>query len=384
MISAQGYEIHLFIIWEKARSEEERILADMKKHFEIIDSYVIRWPKSRFSYNLTRFYGQNLPAKSDKIKVCGDGDFRIVIVKDNHPLYRVRKTTKGTQCVNVNIFDAKELYRSWTGGRHRVHATNSIDEVNHDLTLLTGYNSTDYYLKSISHDFDFICEKQLIGNDGFNSIDELLYIMNNCFRYVILRNYENLPDNILLGEHSDLDILCDNFEQARIVLGGVKDQPEDYRVRVKVLINNSPLFVDLRSVGDNYYDYKWEQNILENRVLEKSLFYVPSNTNHLYSLMYHAVVHKSYLSQDYIKCFCNSYGIDDYDSISRTFLINQLKDYMESHKYEVVEPRDLSVLFNALDLGVPESKQRKKQIKKARLLRVLCNPHLIFSHIKKG
>ena len=42
------------------------------------------------------------------------------------------------------MFDSKFMYREWTGGGHKIHCTNSIDETNHDLTLLLDKNAEDY------------------------------------------------------------------------------------------------------------------------------------------------------------------------------------------------------------------------------------------------
>ena len=137
-------EIHLFIIWEKGRVKEKQILTDMLSRFNVLHIEEICWSDALFSRNLTRFYGENLPSSSEKIVHCGSGPFLLIVVKDESPLYKYRKTTKGTQEVNVNIFDAKELYRYWTGGGHKIHATNSQKEVNHDLTLLTGSNAIDF------------------------------------------------------------------------------------------------------------------------------------------------------------------------------------------------------------------------------------------------
>jgi len=38
------------------------------------------------------------------------------------------------------------------------------------------------------------------------------------FHYVVLRNFENLPHNVKLGEHSDLDIYCYDFEHFKEVM----------------------------------------------------------------------------------------------------------------------------------------------------------------------
>ena len=59
-------EIHLFILWSKANCERKIILSDIAGKFTILDVYNISWSKDKFSENLSRFYGQNLPKNSKK------------------------------------------------------------------------------------------------------------------------------------------------------------------------------------------------------------------------------------------------------------------------------------------------------------------------------
>ena len=44
----------------------------------------------------------------------------------------------------IKMFDLKTKYRKWTGGGHKIHATNNTQETNHDITLLLGINYNDY------------------------------------------------------------------------------------------------------------------------------------------------------------------------------------------------------------------------------------------------
>ena len=137
-------EIHLFILWENARYKEKEILEDIKQNFNIIGLYNISWSNDKVAENFTRFYGTFLPKNSGKEIHCGRGDFLLVIVEDENPIYEERNTSHGPEIVNINMFDKKEYYRELTGGGHKIHATNSQEETNHDLTLLLGVNIEDY------------------------------------------------------------------------------------------------------------------------------------------------------------------------------------------------------------------------------------------------
>lgn len=137
-------EIHLFILWEKARYKESAILEDMAKHFTILKQYAITWTPELVASNFTRFYGVNLPSNSFKEKECGSGEFLLCVVRDEKPVYEERMTSRGPEIVNVNMFDAKDRYRSWTCGGHKIHGTNNEKETNHDLSLLIGKNVANF------------------------------------------------------------------------------------------------------------------------------------------------------------------------------------------------------------------------------------------------
>ena len=338
-------EIHLFILWENARNKEKEIVEDIKNNFNIIGLYNIRWNKEKFSNNLSRFYGTNLPENSEKEKHCGNGDFLLIIVEDENPVYEERETSKGKQIVNVKMFDKKTYYRDLTGGGHKVHATNSEFETNHDLTLLLGKNVNDYLQENEKSCEINNLERDLIGSEGFNTVNEMFYVLNNCINYAIIRNYEALPEEIYVNEHNDIDIVCDSCENAAYILNGEKMFPEDYRVHYKVKVENKYAFFDLRYVGDNYYYYKMEKEILETRTYNEKGFYTISDKMYFYALMYHALIHKEKFADDYKRRlekmnFTNSKIEQEED------YINVLEKWILDNGYIITKPVDKSVQFN--------------------------------------
>lgn len=368
-------EVHLFIIWEKGRIKEKEIINDIRNNFEVLSIRYITWTKKKFSENLTRFYGQNLPSSSQKVKECGIGEFVLVVVRDNNPLYLPRKTTKGVKFVNVNVFDRKEMYRYWTGGGNKVHATNSEAEVNHDLTLLTGYNAADFMKHFHNSDNKIVVEKKdLIGAFEWNSFSQLLYTLNNCIEYVILRNFEELPENIIVGEHGDVDFLTSNLHQFELIANSIKVSIFKFRVREIVNISGKKIYCDIRYSGDNYYCLKWEKDILSNRILNERGFYIPDTINLFYSLLYHTLIHKTIIADDYkekLYFYANKinlqFPIINFEN--RSNCVIYLEDYLKSNGYSITEPIDLSVFFNSSDSSFVVLKKYK--VKKL-IYRILC------------
>jgi hypothetical protein len=126
----------VFVLWEKARPSQKRILDDLARRFELRAVLELAWPRDQFARNLTRLYGEALPSGSDKEEQCGTGPFLVVVAADTRPRYRVRRTTRGLRRVNTHPARAKARYRRWTGGGFRVHGSLDRAEAERDLRLL--------------------------------------------------------------------------------------------------------------------------------------------------------------------------------------------------------------------------------------------------------
>ena len=341
-------EIHLFIIWSKGIGQKDKILKDISENFTICSIYNTTWSENRFSNNLSRFYGENLPKNSNKEKHCGTDTFCCIIVKDNKPIYETRDTSKGARVVNIKLFDAKQLYRSWTRG-NKIHATDNIEETKFQLALLFGKDYNDFLFKDKFDKNAVEYNNDLMGANGWNSFDELFYILNLTSNYIVLRNFENLEEQ-LTSKHPDVDILTENKDLTIDVLNAVKTIHKSYRVQYSVMIDNKDINFDIRYVGDNYYHKNWEIELLKTKVKHDKGFYIPDNINLFYSLIYHALIHKQYISEDYIKQFLSLSIILKLDlkvcNIVDASLLDRLLSYMHEHNYDIVDPYDLSVFFN--------------------------------------
>ena len=126
------------------------------------------------------------------------------------------------------------------------------------------------------------------------SIKQFFAYMNDIsFKYVVLRNWDNLPDSIELGEHSDLDLLVYDIGHWMEVFPSAERVYEHPRVQFKVPIGDSYIQVDVRYIGDRYYPSKFENEVLNTRVLNENGFYTPDQIRFRTALVYHAVHHKN-------------------------------------------------------------------------------------------
>lgn len=346
-------ELHLFLIWEYGRQKELDILADIRKSFPVLDVFEIAWADDLFSSNLTRFYGQNLPPNSHKELHCGKGPFKVIIVEDKTPDYQVRGTSHGPSRVNVNMFDKKQLYRSWTGGGHRIHATDNLFEVNQNLIFLLGMSVEDYQRK---YPGEWDGEVNAISKDppgarGWSSLRELFYVLNNAIDYVVLRNFEGFPDQYTMKSHGDIDFMTRNPVELKFLVNAEPVYPRTPRVLHHAMVNGERVLFDFRFLGDNYYDKKWQERILQSRVLTSEGFYRPTEEDYFYTLLYHALIHKPEVAADYrerLPVIARNIGLDlsGHNFAEPKSLCALLSEWLDKKGYSFTEPNDLSVYLN--------------------------------------
>ncbi len=342
-------ELHLFIIWERGRYKETDILHDIKSHFQIVKCYDILWSDECVSDNFTRFYGTNLPKGSDKEKECGTGRFLLVIVYDENPQYEIRHTSKGDAVVNVNMFDAKSKYRSWTGGGHKIHATNSPKETNHDLTLLLGINIADFIKNEPTFIIESI-ERDIVGAKGWKSLSELFYVLNNTVNYVVLRGKNELLYNQFSDEHRDVDLLIDDYENTKYVINGIsccsKTRPHE-----KVTIANYDYFLDLWPVQKRYFDPLWCQEMLSTKVLTNGYYFLDEK-NEFYTLLYHCLIYKNKIANDYKQRIIE---LQKKLSVNESDLYKALVGFLKQNSYEVFyAPLDASITVHTENTDIKE------------------------------
>lgn len=130
-------DFNLFILWSNGRHKEQEILTDIREHFEILQTYEIKWSPKDFTKNLSRFYGKKLPNAYRKKRLCGQGEFLVICVNDHTPQIEDNK--------NINMTSAKYRYRQILGGNY-LHASDDQIEAEENLLLLTGQSYQEFML----------------------------------------------------------------------------------------------------------------------------------------------------------------------------------------------------------------------------------------------
>lgn len=187
----------------------------------------------------------------------------------------------------------------------------------------------------------------------FDTLRQVFDVLNfSGIPYVILRNFEKMPDEVNVDpNHLDVDILVNDYYALKRIVDG--DSPQEFfwdhcengfhRVVNYVLIDGKRISFDVRSIGDNYLDEKWQKDILERRVEFRSGIYVPSEEDHLYSLIYHAVIQKTKVSETFVKVFRDIANYTVEQAKDRVFLRAKLDAFLDKHGYSMIKPHDKSV-----------------------------------------
>ena len=332
-------EIHLFIMWEYARKNQEKLLAEISSKFNILKICNITWSPYLVSRNFTRFYGQKLLNNSDKEIHCGKGEFKLIIVEDNSPIYDNRITSQGRVSVNINMFDTKVKLRNLTGGGHKIHGTNDPNETRHDLLLLLGSTVEDF-IKGNKEDADTEVSliQDLFGTKGWNSFDELFNGLNYLSDYVVLRNSENINLEYIKKNGGDIDILSKDKLELIFFLGGELNLNGHYEVS----INNQIILFDIYQSNQNLFYQKLEDDIFINKIKVNNIF-VPGRDYGFYILIYHAVINNKVLGNKHLQRIKkNMKGFPEFFELepSQENLIEILDRFMSLNNYYYIKPND--------------------------------------------
>lgn len=314
-------EQHLIIDWSNAFSEDDMVKQIENVGLQHIETIDVAKFKNK-SKTLTKFYSVGYKVDDER----GSTDFKIYLVTSPF-CYDYRLTSKGNRLVNTILFDLKKKLRKQV--KSKIHATDNIQETKDNLKVLGLYKK--HYKR---REFENISQV-------FDTLNEL-----KDFKYVIMRNFEGIPDEITIDEHLDVDLLVTDYYLIKNVLDATtvsrpqkKLEDGGYRILNSVLIEGKEVWFDFRHFGDKYYDTELERRLLDSRVPHKN-FYIPDTETHRYTLIYHAVIHKRRISKTYKKIF-RKLGLPE----TKTELLPILNEYMDRNNFEYTKPHDESVGF---------------------------------------
>jgi len=183
----------------------------------------------------------------------------------------------------------------------------------------------------------------------WNSFRDFIDYANETANWLVLRNFEFLPDDFF-GNDKDVDILCDDLDD---FVSNMKLTKSRWGIAAySTSINYKMVHFDLRFVGDNYYDKLWQSNMLRNKVFSEENVPHPNNEDYFYSLLYHSKIQKLSVKEIYKKRLtklANSLEIEKFSNThfpENSELAEILSRYMEKENYVYMRPIDINVTLN--------------------------------------
>ena len=135
----------------------------------------------------------------------------------------------------------------------------------------------------------------------WNNAEEVFGVLNNTLDYLVLRNHEEFYGSILSDSHADIDVLCRKSDKKTLInlLDAKPRLKRDDGIHYQFKIEGEYIPLDIRYIGDGYYDGKWESDMMGNRCLDSRGFYRMSTDDYFWSLLYHSIYHKGKISDEY-------------------------------------------------------------------------------------
>ena len=363
----------LFVIWSAADHLRAKVLHALADRFEIRGFHRITWSADRVSENFGRFYRSTRltpPFHTYFEHQKGSGPFTLVTVVDHHPTFDQRETNRGTRLVNTRLFDTKQDFRGWTELPKVIHATETMEEAKRDIYMLLGMSLEDYlrahpspWRGEVKHH-----ERDVTAARGWASLHDAFDALNHLLPYVVLRNFEGLPDSHVVGEHDDVDLLVEDYSEAVRILNArpVLGLVPPWGGRFYVSVAGRRIIFDVRFVGDGYFDQLWQREVLQRRCVSESGVYVPCRRDYFETLAYHALAHKQRLSSDYSRRLVEMAASEGREGWTpeRLSIPSEarllLDDLVQGNGRMHVKPKDVTVFYNFAVVGSTSAWVRRK------------------------
>ncbi|MCX8117532.1 MAG: tetratricopeptide repeat protein [Desulfobacterota bacterium] len=243
----------------------------------------------------------------------------------------------------------ENIYKKYpTGWDSYFHEEDSFIHLHfRDLRIEMGNAEFLEFAKIISQAYrELVALKAKTLSEVFDLLDQQKII------YAVLRNWENLPEKVEVGPHSDLDLIIhpDHVERFCELVNAQSTTQLPYRVQRRVMImgpegEQSYILVDLRQPGDGYFPDILAYQMLNRRVRFRN-FWVLHPEDHLVGLAYHILFHKGYVGEGYLdrlKWLSSHLAKWPWRSIQGPSLMSYLKKILSDNNVHYVCPVDLTV-----------------------------------------
>ena len=187
---------------------------------------------------------------------------------------------------------------------------------------------------------------------AWNSLEEVFHILNDTVDYVVLNNFEELPYHF----DSSIDILTDDHEKLIRILKPSKWRFFRLSKQIQTNIGGRKVLWNVHYVGDDYYCSQWQQDMLNDKILNANNVYVLVDEHYYFSFIYSSLIHTRWLTRNhYTKAKClldilsntgtvqtdRQTGVNEKTAFPDAFdyCFDLLRDFMQRNKYVFSRPR---------------------------------------------
>ena len=295
--SAQdGAQLVLFILWHSGAKHHHRLLREIQDKFSILIVRTGQFPQGMARKQLSDLYHRPAEELHNKENEIGDGPYTVVIAVDHRPGFTWSK--RGNGYANRRTHRIKTRERR--AGHNYLHASDlEADAVEFATRLL---DLSPQYLLDLKRT-SVASRPQRPARDLAHIFD----ILNQGAIYTVIRNWQHLPEGLASG-HGDVDILVEDPAKVLALFPDARKkhtlpQRAHFFLPVRrpwyLLRRKNHVRFDLRHLGDNYYEETWQRRMLQRRVWTDRGFYHLCDEDHFWTLLYHAILHKPKIRDDY-------------------------------------------------------------------------------------
>jgi hypothetical protein len=192
-------------------------------------------------------------------------------------------------------------------------------------------------------------EGDILGAEGWKDFEEFITVADVCADWLVLRNFEYLPNEFFEND-KDVDVLCRDIDVFSQTMNCTK---RSWGIAAyETVIDKRVVPIDIRFVGDGYYDTVWESAMLDDRVLHRDIVPRMGDVDYFYSLLYHAKIQKQKVKEVYVTrldALAKRIALSDYaeeDVYDDKVTASVIEAFLLSNSYAVSRPIDREVPYN--------------------------------------
>jgi len=330
-------DLRIIVVWnQKNQNKIEKKIMQNKNTF-IIDKIKLRKNfytdifKDRIFW-VDQFYNKKISKNTNKL----GSNIYVYVVKSINPIFKLNKMifSDENRIVDHKMFTFKKNIRKKK--LSVIHISDNFEESKRNAIFLS---------KSIA---DFPAYYFFKTQNIFDSKKNFFKKLNTHkkLKYVVLRNQTSKNDDIdilvnnyfLFKRISD----CHSYKNKNLnLISNSGDPVEESGIKVSnyIKVRDKIIKLDIRFVGDEYFDINWQKKILNNRKYHMG-HYIPSKENFIYSLLYHIVYHKGFIDKKYVHVLKNYFKLKSVNFEKITQIIDK---YLKTKKYKITRPLDLTI-----------------------------------------